>query len=67
MNMRKKRLAQWGAAIMLVTVLFVLDKVITDQYFTERNPVTVYAPEDMKSAFKSALKSANLEIGRAHV
>ena len=60
MNMRKKRLAQWGAAIMLVTVLFVLDKVITDQYFTERNPVTVYAPEDMKSAFKSAVKSANL-------
>lgn len=60
MDMRKKRLTQWGIAIVISIVLIIGDKIITNAFFTERNPVTVYAPEDMKSAFKSALKTADL-------
>ena len=54
--MRKGRIIFW---ILCIIVAFFIGT-IEDKFFKEKSSVTVYAPEDMESAFTSALKGAGL-------
>ena len=58
--MRAKRLAQWILTIIVATVLILGESTIKQAFFTEKTPITVYAPESMQSAFKKALSASDL-------
>lgn len=57
--MRGKRIAQWILTIIIAAGLIYGEGFI-QQLFAEKSPLTVYAPEDMKDAFKSALSNSDL-------
>lgn len=57
--MRGKRIAQWILTIIIAAGLIYGEGFI-QQLFAEKASLTVYAPEDMKDAFKSALSNSSL-------
>lgn len=58
--MRAKRLSQWILTIVVAMVLIFGENAIKQLFFTEKTPITVYAPESMQSAFKKALSASDL-------
>ena len=57
--MRKNRIICWVGCLLLALALFVGESCFKD-FTAEKNPLYVYAPSDMKEAFKRALKCADL-------
>lgn len=57
--MRGKRISQWLIAI-LVATLFLWGESFFNWLLEEKPPITVCAPEDMKSAFENALSYSDL-------
>ncbi len=59
MTMRSRRIFQWILAIGIAAVIIFGEGVVS-QIFAEKTPLTVYAPADMKDAFRAALNSSEL-------
>lgn len=63
--MRKKRLSQWGVAVIACALLFAAGKYVdylaTKPPEPEKQVITVNAPADMESAFKDALVVAEMD------
>lgn len=57
--MRGKRIAQWILTIIIAAGL-IFGESFFSSLFAEKAALTVYAPEDMKDAFKAALSSSDL-------
>lgn len=63
-NMRKARISQWILAIIVACALIFGEGFFTtiiNDFFAEKTPIYVYGPDDMESAFKTALSNSNLE------
>lgn len=62
--MRKARIHQWIGAILVACILLFGGDIFTsmvNSFFSEKTPIYVYGPEDMKSAFEKALSGSDLE------
>lgn len=59
--MRKNRIILWIVCLIVAFGLVKGETFIREKFFTEKTPVYVYAPEDMKYAFKRALKFAGMK------
>lgn len=57
--MRAKRIFQWVMAIIIASI-FLFGEGFFTELMKEKTPITVYAPGDMESAFKSALSNSGL-------
>lgn len=58
--MRGKRIAQWICVIIVAATLIFGENFIKQAFFTEKTPVTVYAPKKMEAAFNKALSASDL-------
>ena len=60
-EIRFRRLMSWLIFSLLVIFLYFVGNLFYNHILKDKIPVTVYAPEDMLSAFKSALYNTNLK------
>lgn len=58
--MRKSRIISWVIGI-IFAILFIVGENFVEDFSKEKSPIKVYAPEDMKEAFSSALLKNHLE------
>lgn len=62
MNARKKRIKQWIVTAIVALAIFGIGQLIEYvESLPEKQPITVYAPADMQTAFEHALKMSSLK------
>ncbi|MBQ2938027.1 MAG: hypothetical protein IJE05_04010 [Clostridia bacterium] len=61
MKVRTRRIISWITALVIAAIFMFCGEFINNVFFVEKKPITVCAPEDMKSAFETALDNSDLE------